>query len=49
VAGATLQGYTVVVAEDGISSAEGFATFLTRYQLRAGGSYSCCSSCAAQF
>src|SRR5215207_2741750 len=32
-AGATQRGYTVVVAEDGISSAEDFATFLTRYQL----------------
>lgn len=31
--GATSRGYTVVVAEDGISSTAEFQTFLTRYQL----------------
>ena len=31
--GATSRGYTVVVAEDGISSPNDFQTFLTRYQL----------------
>jgi nicotinamidase-related amidase len=31
--GATQRGYTVVVAEDGISSATDFATFLTRWQV----------------
>lgn len=30
---ANLRGYTVVVAEDGISSSEAFAVLLTRYQL----------------
>ncbi|HZR99206.1 MAG TPA: cysteine hydrolase [Chloroflexota bacterium] len=31
--GANTRGYTVVVAEDGISAAEDFAVLLTRYQL----------------
>lgn len=31
--GASTRGYTVVVAEDGISAAEDFAVLLTRYQL----------------
>jgi nicotinamidase-related amidase len=31
--GAAQRGYTVVVAEDGISSATDFATFITRWQL----------------
>ena len=31
--GATARGYTVVVAEDGISSTADFATFLTRWQV----------------
>jgi nicotinamidase-related amidase len=31
--GANIRGYTVVVAEDGMSTDDAFAHFLTRYQL----------------